>query len=41
MNDNRIAHNKFMLDYLMDISEGEWVVKRDKVLELKDETLNI
>jgi len=30
-----------MLDYLMDISEGEWVVKRDKVLELKDEIFHV
>jgi len=25
----------------MDISEGEWVVKRDKVLELKDEIFHV
>ena len=41
MNNNRIARNRFMLDYLMDISEGEWVVKNNKVLELKDEILNV
>jgi hypothetical protein len=41
MNNSRIENNRFMLDYLMDISEGEWVVKRDKILELRDEILNV
>jgi len=30
-----------MLDHLIDISEGEWVVKNNKVLELKDEIFHV
>jgi len=37
MINSRIAHNKFILDYLMDISEGEWVMKRNEILELREE----
>jgi len=41
MINNRITHNKFMLDHLMDISEGEWVMKRNEVLELREEILDV
>jgi len=30
-----------MLDHLMDISEGEWVMKRNEVLELREEILDV
>jgi hypothetical protein len=41
MNNSRIENGRILLDYLMHISEGEWVVKRDKILELRDEILHV